>query len=415
VGTALSADWMRPSRNASIRPEPGRAVQTPAEEVFRDVPTRTAVLLWRCMHQLPVFACLLCTLTLVVPTTAVGQEITATITGIATDQSGAALPGVTVVAKHQQTNLTKETITASDGGYTLSYLPIGLYDVTFTLPGFKTFTAGSVELHVNDRVQVNASLDLGQVSEVVQVVGQTSTVQASSAVQTLMGSTQIEELPLNNRNFVQLATLVPGVNSSLPDEVGIGLASTVSLSMTGSRRNSINWLVDGASNVDTGSNITLLSTPTLESIQEFKIITSGYNAEWPRSGGGIVNIVTKSGTNEYRATGYEFFRDDALNTNSYFRKRSTTPKIRDNPAPLDYNNFGYVRWSGAERQAVLLLVAGVAQDREAVRRLGAGSEPGMAHEPGRSELCGACRSRSECRTPARGVSGAQFRRRQLPA
>jgi Carboxypeptidase regulatory-like domain len=293
------------------------------------------------MHQLPVFACLLCTLTLVVPTTAVGQEITATITGIATDQSGAALPGVTVVAKHQQTNLTKETITASDGGYTLSYLPIGLYDVTFTLPGFKTFTAGSVELHVNDRVQVNASLDLGQVSEVVQVVGQTSTVQASSAVQTLMGSTQIEELPLNNRNFVQLATLVPGVNSSLPDEVGIGLASTVSLSMTGSRRNSINWLVDGASNVDTGSNITLLSTPTLESIQEFKIITSGYNAEWPRSGGGIVNIVTKSGTNEYRATGYEFFRDDALNTNSYFRKRSTTPKIRDNPAPLDYNNFGY--------------------------------------------------------------------------
>jgi hypothetical protein len=272
---------------------------------------------------------------------AAAQEITGTITGIAKDQSGAALPGVTVVATQQQTSLTKETVTADDGGYTVSYLPVGTYTLTFTLNGFKTFTARAVELHVNDRIQVDAVLEVGAVAEVVEVVGRTSTVQATSAVQHLMGPTQVEELPLNNRNFVQLATLVPGVNSSLPDEVGIGLAANVSISIAGNRRNSVNWLVDGASNVDNGSNITLLSVPTLESIQEFTILTSGYNAEWPRSGGGIINVVTKSGSNTFRATGYEFYRDDRLNSNSFFRKQSSTPNVRDNPAPLDYNNFGY--------------------------------------------------------------------------
>jgi hypothetical protein len=114
-----------------------------------------------------------------------------------------------------------------------------------------------------------------------------------------VGSKQVTELPLNNRNFVQLATLAPGVSNDLSDEVGVGLASTVSLSINGARRNAVNWLVDGVSNVDVGSNITLLSTPTIDSIEEFKIITSSYAAEWPRSGGGIVNVVTKSGSNKF--------------------------------------------------------------------------------------------------------------------
>src|SRR5437763_1226858 len=120
-------------------------------------------------------------------------------------------------------------------------------------------------------------------------------LQSVPQLQTTMASRQVQELPLNNRNFVQLATLAPGVSSDLTDEVGVGLASTVSLSINGARRNAVNWLVDGVSNVDVGSNITLLSTPSLESIDEFKIITNGYQAEWPRSGGGIVNVVTKSG------------------------------------------------------------------------------------------------------------------------
>ena len=124
-------------------------------------------------------------------------------------------------------------------------------------------------------------------------------MQPIAALQSTMTSTQVKELPLNNRNFVQLATLAPGVSSDLADEVGVGLTSTVSISINGGRRNAVNWLVDGVSNVDVGSNITLLSTPSLESIEEFKIITNGYQAEWPRSGGGIINVVTKSGSSRF--------------------------------------------------------------------------------------------------------------------
>jgi hypothetical protein len=131
------------------------------------------------------------------------------------------------------------------------------------------------------------------------------------------------------------------VSSDLSDEVGVGLTSTMSISVNGARRNAVNWLVDGVMNVDVGSNITLLSTPTLESIEQFKIITSSYAAEWPRSGGGIVNVVTKSGTSKYSGSAYEFFRSDKLNSNSYFRKQSTDPAVRDNPPALKYNNFGF--------------------------------------------------------------------------
>jgi hypothetical protein len=272
---------------------------------------------------------------------AAAQETTGTIQGLVTDQSGAVLPGATVVVKNVATGQTQEVTSNESGRYTVPYLRPGTYDVTFTLSGFQSTAAKGVELHVNDRLEVNGSLRVGALTDTVEVVGSTTLVQHTSQVQTLMGATQVEELPLNNRNFIQLATLVPGVTSNLPDEIGIGLTNVVSVSLAGNRRNAVNWLVDGASNVDVGSNITLLATPTLESIEEFKIITTGYNAEWPRSGGGIVNIVTKSGTNQFRATGYEFFRHDKLNTNSWIRNQSSDPNTANNPPRLRYSNFGY--------------------------------------------------------------------------
>src|SRR6185503_13321778 len=157
---------------------------------------------------------------------------------------------------------------------------------------------------------------------------------------TTMGTRQVQELPLNNRNFVQLATLAPGVSSDLSDEVGVGLASIVSMSINGSRRNAVNWLVDGVSDVGVGSNITLLSTPSLESIEEFKIITNGYQAELPRSGGGIINVVTKTGSSRFAGSFYEFLRSDALNANSFFRNLSSDPNLNSRPSKLKYNNFG---------------------------------------------------------------------------
>jgi hypothetical protein len=290
------------------------------------------------------------------------QEITASITGTVTDETGGVLPGVTVTVKNTGTGFTKEVTTTGEGVYLAPLLPTGAYEVTFTMPGFQTKTATNLDLHVNDRILLDMTLSASGVTETVEVNAAAQMIQPTPAIQNLMGSTQVEELPLNNRNFVQLATLVPGVTSSLADEVGLGLTSTVSISINGQRRNAINWLVDGASNVDVGSNITLLNTPTLESIEEFKIITSNYAAEWPRSGGGIVNVVTKSGTNTFRASAYEFFRNDALNANSFIRKQAgcsadATGTVtcldrsangatdfkatRENPPKLDYHNFGF--------------------------------------------------------------------------
>ena len=285
--------------------------------------------------------CLALALTIAAIAPAAAQEITGTISGTVTDGTGASLPGVTVTATLTNRNLVREAITTTGGTYTLAFLPGGTYDVTFSLSGFKSFSAKAIEVHVNDRLELNAKLDVGAVTETVEVVAGNTLIQSTPQVQSLMGPTQLQELPLNNRNFVQLATLVPGVNSSLPDEVGIGLTNVVSVSIAGNRRNSVNWLVDGASNVDVGSNVTLLATPTLESIEEFKIITTGYNAEWPRSGGGIINIVTKSGSNVFRGSGYEFFRDDKLNANSFFRNQSTDPETNGKAPALDYNNFGF--------------------------------------------------------------------------
>jgi hypothetical protein len=268
------------------------------------------------------------------------QETTGTITGTTTDQTGAVLPGVSVTIRNIDTGVTRSVVTNQAGAYTASLLPIGAYEVSFELQGFQSVTLKNITLHVNDRLQLDGRMTVGGVAESVDVTVGRTLVQPIAALQSTMTSTQVKELPLNNRNFVQLATLAPGVSSDLSDEVGVGLTSTVSISINGARRNAVNWLVDGVSDVDVGSNITLLSTPSLESIEEFKIITNGYQAEWPRSGGGIVNVVTKSGSSRLAGSLYEFARSDTLNANSFFRNLNPDPAINSRPSPLTYNNFG---------------------------------------------------------------------------
>ena len=276
----------------------------------------------------------------VIRLTAAAQETTGTITGVTTDSTGGVLPGVTVTLKSVNTGAVRSVVTNEAGIYIASGLPVGTYEVTFELQGFQSATQRNITLHVNDRLQIDSRMNVGGVAESVIVSAASPLIQPIAALQTTMGTQQVQELPLNNRNFVQLATLAPGVSSDLADEVGVGLASTVSMSINGARRNAVNWLVDGVSNVDVGSNITLLSTPSLESIEEFKIITNGYQAEWPRSGGGIVNVVTKSGSARFAGSVYEFLRSDKLNANSFFRNLSTDPNLNSGPSKLKYNNFG---------------------------------------------------------------------------
>ena len=161
------------------------------------------------------------------------QEITATLTGTVTDETDAVLPGVTVTVRNTGTGLSKDVVTTSEGVYTAPLLPTGRYEVTFTLGGFQPATATNLQLHVNDRVRLDMKLKTGGVTETVEVSAAAQMIQPMAAVQSLMGATQVQELPLNNRNFIQLATLVPGVSSSLADEVGIGLTNLTSLSING--------------------------------------------------------------------------------------------------------------------------------------------------------------------------------------
>jgi TonB-dependent receptor-like protein len=198
-------------------------------------------------------------------------------------------------------------------------------------------------LNVSDRRQLNIVLETGLQTETITIEGGAPLVQESPTGQGLISGTQVIELPLNNRNFLKLTELVPGVSSSLNDEETFGLTSNASISINGMRRNAVNYMVDGVSNVDVGSNITLLSTPTVDSIQEFKILTSNYTAEFGRSSGGVVTIVTKGGNKDFHGSIYEFLRNDALSANSFFNNRlgsnaDGSPRL-DVPT-LRYNNFG---------------------------------------------------------------------------
>lgn len=269
---------------------------------------------------------------------AYSQETTGTIVGALTDQTGAVLPGVKVVISNVDTGQTREVVTNHVGQYTAS-LPVGNYEISFELPKFQTYTARGISLHVNDRLQVNGRLKVGAI-ETLTVTAE-RLVQPTSAVQNLIQPVAVRELPLLTRTFVQLVTLVPGVSSDLREEACFCDQGNLNISINGARRSAVNWLLDGASNVNVWNNYTLATTPSLEAIQEINVITSTYTAEWARNGGGVVNAVTKSGTSRFSGSAYHFLRNDGLNMNSFFRELNPNPAINSTPARLRYNNFGY--------------------------------------------------------------------------
>ncbi len=274
-----------------------------------------------------------------------GQDDTSgTILGQVTDSAGAAVPNATVIVANSGTGQSRQVQTNDEGLYNVSPLIPGEYTVSVEQTGFKKSVI-NVTLSTRDRRPVNVVLEVGDASETVTVTADPPLIQDSPVGQTLVSGNQVTELPLNNRNFIRLLETIPGVSSDLDDESNFGLTSRASVSINGQRRNSVNYIVDGVNNVDIGSNITLLSTPTVDSIQEFKVLTSNYTADVGRSGGGSVVITTKGGGNEFHGTLYEFARNDYFNANSYFnnrlgRRADGTPVA---PAPkLRYHNFGGV-------------------------------------------------------------------------
>ncbi|HEV2223739.1 MAG TPA: carboxypeptidase regulatory-like domain-containing protein [Candidatus Acidoferrales bacterium] len=266
------------------------------------------------------------------------QNITAFLTGTVTDPSGAVVPGASVTLHNADTNVDVITVkTDSNGLYTATELPQGRYSVTVTANGFKKYVASDLVLNVGEHRTLNITLEIGQVSEQVTVTATTIPVETSSAAQsTTITGTQIRELQLNNRNFEQLVALQPGVSSTLPDQIQFGITNTDSVSVNGARTSANNWTVDGADINDSGSNLTLLNVPSVDALSEFTLERSTYDAQYGRSGGGQVNVATKSGTNNFHGDAYEFFRNNVLNANEAFNKGAGRAR-----PPFRYNDFGY--------------------------------------------------------------------------
>jgi hypothetical protein len=275
------------------------------------------------------------------------QNVTATIAGTVTDNSGAVVPNAKVTVTNTDQNAVIKTVnTDSSGNFAATYLPLGHYSVSIEAPNFQTHTEKGIELHVSDRYTLNAKLGVGTTAEQVTVEAGGVQVETQSATAAgLISGTQVRELALNGRNWEQLVTLSPGVSDAgNSDQLYVGSfapqgTNLVTFSINGGRREENNFMIDGADNIDRGSNLTLLAFPSVDAIQEFKVIRGQYDPEYGRAASGQVNLVTRSGTSTLHGTAYEFFRNDALNANTYFNKHFAT--VVRKPI-LRYNDFGGV-------------------------------------------------------------------------
>jgi hypothetical protein len=272
-------------------------------------------------------------------TAVLGQEITGNISGTVTDPSGSVVPSATVTATNTGTGAARTTQTTSAGVFFLNNLPVGNYKLSIESTGFKRYEATNVRLDVNDRLNFSIHLEIGALTEAVEVSAQGVQLQTETGeVSNLIGAAQTQAMPLNGRVFSQLVDLVPGVVAeSGRVGGGTGLGSDTSVAINGGQSNSNLWLIDGQNNMDIGSNAGNVVTPPLDALEEFKVLRNNFSAEFGQVTGGVINVVTKSGTKDFHGSVYEFFRNDKLDANDFFLNSSGSPK-----SELRYNNFGYV-------------------------------------------------------------------------
>jgi outer membrane receptor protein involved in Fe transport len=238
-------------------------------------------------------------------------QITASIYGVVKDASGGVLPGATVtVTSPALQRESVSTLTNDVGAYRISLLPAGQYVVRFELAGFTSVTRTEVALAVNQEAALDVTLDVAAVAETVEVSASTPLVEPTRAdLTSRVGTATIDALPLNGRNFEDLIALVPGAKSLPSNQQG------EEISIFGERGAAISYVVDGADNNDP-LNGGAFQRFTQDSIQEFEVITTGYEAEFGRAQGGVVNIITRSGTNEISGSAFGFFRDDSLDSSN---------------------------------------------------------------------------------------------------
>ena len=280
-------------------------------------------------------------------TAAAGQVATGSLVGTVVDSSGQVVPGATVTVRNVNRNTTTALTTDATGVYTAPFLVPGTYEVSVELQGFKTWARRGIVLQVNDRLRIDATLEVGTLTEETTVVAEAPLVRTdSSEVGTVIEEIAVKELPLNGRNFATLVYLAPGIT---PGQAGENLsgASTFNprgasnFNALGSQANSNAWLVDGIDNNEFTFN-TVIVSPSVEQVREFKVLSGVFSAEFGR-GAGVVSVSTKSGTNKLHGTAYEFMRNDAFDARNFFVRKVVAPDgslIKDPVPPLDRHQFG---------------------------------------------------------------------------
>lgn len=275
---------------------------------------------------------------LLLTTNAAAQTIFGRISGTVTDSSGAAVPGATVRLVNEATQLTREAVTDPNGFYVATNLPVGIYRVTVEAQGFKKLSKTGSDLVADGRLTVDFTLDPGAVTESVEVTASAGeTVNSTSGeVARVIDQSQVQELALNGRNYMQLTALIPGAPLLIDDQLELMTSLSVSQPINGNRGNTNNLTVDGGFNLDSGSNGSQINNVGIDFIREVNIKTSNFSAEYGRNSGASVNVVTRSGGNQFHGSAFEFLRNDKLDANNFFSnsRKVARPSLR-------YNNFGF--------------------------------------------------------------------------
>jgi hypothetical protein len=260
---------------------------------------------------------------LLFPQALVAQAFGDALHGRATDEQGGSLRGVTVTSKSESTGLTRTVTTGPDGNYGFASLPPGTYDVTAALSNFKTVSEKGVVINIATTRTLNFTMPVASASAIVTVTAEAPLVRADPAIGTVVSQQELQNLPLNGRQFANVAVLAPGTQldyNSDPTKPG-----QLTIQMNGGSGRNVKFIVDGGDNNDDTIGGALQNF-SLESVQEFKIQTQQYKAEYGRSTGGVLSVVTKSGTNEFHGSGFEYYRDKSLNSETESEKLSGSGK-----------------------------------------------------------------------------------------
>jgi len=250
------------------------------------------------------------------------QDTTGTILGTVVDSSGGVLPGVTVTVKNTDTSQSRAVVTDDAGRYRVPLLAPGHYEVTAQISGFQTMVRSGITVTVGQQAVVDARMSLGNVSESITVEGAAPLVETTTGtISNVVTEQQLGSMPLNGRDITQLVLLQPGVVMSRSSVQGSNVGQGTKMSVAGSRPSQNMFTLDG-----TAYNDALNNTPAsangvmtgVETIKEFRVVTNAMSAEYGRAGGGVFNVVTKSGTNNFTGSAFEFFRDDKLDGKNYF-------------------------------------------------------------------------------------------------